>query len=101
MHTTQRQCALEQKPSATCLEQVAHLMKVDRSAVDELIEQLETHCVVCYCAVLNVRRYGDNFVLQKREVLIVQDRKTFSDNFNTVLLMKQRTQLLNGCTLQH
>ena len=57
--------ALEQKPSATCLEQVAHLMKVDRSAVDELIEQLETHCVVCYCAVLNVRRYGDNFVLQK------------------------------------
>ena len=58
MHTTQRQCALEQKPSATCLEQVAHLMKVDRSAVDELIEQLETHCVVYYCAVLNGRRYG-------------------------------------------
>jgi len=61
MHTTQRQCALEQKLSATFLEQVAHFMKVDRSAVDELIEQLETHCVVCYCAVtvLNVRRYGD------------------------------------------
>ena len=78
MHTTQSRCALEQKPSATCLEQVAqqaHLMKVDRSAVDELIEQLETHCVVCYCAVLNVRRYGDNFVLQKREVLIVQNRE--------------------------
>ena len=59
MHITQRQCVLAQKPSAIRLEQVAHLMKVDRSAVDELIEQLETHCVVYYCAVLNVRRYGD------------------------------------------
>ena len=45
--------------------------------MDELIEQLETHCVVYYCAVLNVRRYGD---VPNREWLIcmiVAIHKTF------------------------
>ena len=61
MHTTQRQCVLEQKPTAICREQVAHLMNMDKSAVDGLIDQLvvlRTHYVV-YCAILNVWRYRD------------------------------------------
>ena len=46
MYTAQGQCILELEPDVVCLEQVAHIMKVDQSAVKEIIEKLETVYVV-------------------------------------------------------
>ena len=40
MYTAQGQCILELEPDVVCLEQVAHIMKVDKSAVKEIIEKL-------------------------------------------------------------
>ena len=74
MYTAQGQCILDLQPDVVCLEQVAHIMKVDKSAVDELITQLETHYVV-HCAIVNVWRYGD--VSNRERLMIVAIHKKF------------------------
>ena len=74
MYTAQGQCILDLQPDVVCLEQVAHIMKVDKSAVDELITQLEIHYVV-HCAIVNVWRYGD--VSNRERLMIVAIHKKF------------------------
>ena len=74
MYTAQGQCILELEPDVVCLEQVAHIMKVDQSAVKEIIEKLETVYVV-HTAILNVWRYGD--VSNRERLMIVAIHKKF------------------------
>ena len=57
-----------------CLEQVADIMKVDQSAVKEMIEKLETVYVV-HTAILNVWCYGD--VSNRERLMIVAIHKKF------------------------
>ena len=46
MYNAQAQCILDLDPDTLCLEQVAHIMNVDKSAVTELITQLEAKYVM-------------------------------------------------------
>ena len=58
MYNAQAQCILDLEPDTLCLEQVAHIMNVDKSAVTELITQLEAKYVM-YSSIINCWVYGD------------------------------------------
>ena len=58
MYNAQAQCILDLEPDTLCLEQVAHIMNVDKSAVTELINQLEAKYVM-YSSIINCWVYGD------------------------------------------
>jgi hypothetical protein len=76
MYTQQADCILDLEPDVVCLEQVAHIMKVDRTAVTDLITQLETKYVV-HNAIVNCWVYGD--VSNRERLMIVGIHKKFGD----------------------
>mgnify|MGYP002629519686 FL=1 len=73
MYTAQVECILDLEPDTACLEQVAHVMKVDKDAVSEIIARLEPVYVV-HCAVINVWTYGDP-CNRERLIIIAIHRK--------------------------
>ena len=74
MYNAQSICILDLEPDVVCLEQVAHIMKVDRTAVTDLTTQLETKYVV-HTQVVNVWWYGD--VSNRERFMIVAIHKKF------------------------
>ena len=74
MYTAQGECILDLEPDAVCIEQVAHIMNVDKSAVTDLITQLESKYYV-HSAVVNCWVYGD--VSNRERLIIVALHKKF------------------------
>ena len=67
MYTAQGECILDLEPDAVCLEQVAHIMKVDKDAVTDLYTT-RNQVYVVHSAVVNCWVYGD---VSNRERLII------------------------------
>ena len=67
---------MDLEPDVVCLEQVAHIMKVDRTAVTDLITQLHTKYVV-HSAIVNCWVYGD--VSNRERLMIIRIHKKFGD----------------------
>ena len=80
MYNAQITCILDLEPDTLCLEQVAHILHVDKSAVTELITKLEEKYAV-YSGILNIWMYGDP--CNRERLIIVGIHRKFGALANT------------------